>query len=141
MAISTVRRVASRIYGIGESRIKIMDPKRALEALTADDVRQLVKEKVVVFVAEKAPSRAAARLKQKRKSLGRRRGRGSKKGTSMPSKTKWILKIRGQRKLLASLKSKLKDGKFRKVYKMVKGNAFKSKQALSTYLKDNQLMK
>ena len=140
MSIATVRRICSRVYSVGETRVKILDAKRAAEALTADDVRLLVKEKVILITSEKGPSRAAARYKQSRLGKGRRRGRGSKKGTSMSDKDKWISKIRSQRKLLHSLKSKFKKGEFRKVYKMVKGNAFKNKHVLSTYLKENNLL-
>ena len=140
MSLATVKRVCSRIYGVGQSRIKVLDPKRASEALTADDVRNLVKDKVVIMIASQGPSRAAARKKQSRLRSGRRRGKGSKKGTSVSQKTLWIRKIRGQRKLLFALKPKLVDGAFRKVYPMVKGNAFKHKHALLTYLRENKLI-
>ncbi|MDP3742679.1 MAG: 50S ribosomal protein L19e [Candidatus Micrarchaeota archaeon] len=141
MSVATVRRLCARIFDVGESRVKILDAKRASEALSAEDVRELVKEKVVVIIASKGPSRKAARHKQSRIRAGRRRGEGSKKGTSISQKTLWIRKIRSQRKLLRSLKSTLTaKGAFRKVYKMVKGNAFKNKHALSTYLKENKLL-
>ncbi len=139
MSIATVRRICSRVYNVGETRVKILDAKRASEALTADDVRLLVKEKAIMITAAKAPSRAAARHKQARRHAGRRRGSGSKKGTGMSDKTKWIIKLRSQRKLLAAIKPTLKPGAFRKLYKMTKGNAFKTKHALSAYVKDNQL--
>ncbi len=140
MSVSTVRRLCSRIFKVGESRVKILDAKRAAEALSAEDVRELVKEKVVVIIASKGPSRKAARHKQSRIRAGRRRGQGSKKGTSVSQKTLWIQKIRSQRKLLRALKSRVAKGEFRKVYKMIKGNAFKNKHALSTYLKENKLL-
>lgn len=140
MSISTVRRICSRLYGVGESRVKIIDAKRADEALSADDVRSLVKEKAILIIGSKAPSRRAARFKQSRLSQGRRRGRGSRKGTRVSQKTLWIRKIRSQRKLLASLKHKLANGAFRKTYKMIKGNAFRNKRALSTYLQENKLI-
>ncbi len=140
MSIATIRRVCSRVYGVGESRVKIMDAKRASEALTADDARQLVKDKAIVITASQSPSRSAARWKHSRIRAGRRRGEGSKKGTGISHKQKWITKVRGQRKLLSSLKSKFKQkGAFRNVYKMVKGNAFKNKHGLLMYIRDNQL--
>ena len=140
MSIATVRRLCSRIFNVGESRVRILDPKRASEALSAEDVRGLVKEKVVVVIASKGPSRKAARHKQSRIRAGRRRGPGSKKGTSILQKTLWIQKTRSQRKLLRSLKPTMVKGAFRKVYKMIKGNAFKNKRGLSTYLKENKLL-
>ncbi len=71
MSVSTVRRLCSRIFKVGESRVKILDAKRAAEALSAEDVRELVKEKVVVIIASKGPSRKAARHKQSRVRAGR----------------------------------------------------------------------
>ncbi|MFH1247026.1 MAG: 50S ribosomal protein L19e [Candidatus Micrarchaeota archaeon] len=140
MSVATVRRLCSRIFNVGESRVKILDQKKSGEALSAEDVRELVKEKIIVIEVSRGPSKAAARYKQSRLKSGRRRGPGSKKGTGVSNKTKWIEKIRSQRKLLRSLKPKLKQGSYRKIYKMVKGNAFKNKRALSTYLRDNQLL-
>ncbi len=140
MSVATVRRLCARIFDVGESRVRILDSKRAAEALSAEDVRELVKEKVVVILASKGPSRKAARHKQSRLRKGRRRGPGSKKGTSTSQKTLWIRKIRSQRKLLHALKPRIAKGSFRKVYKMVKGNAFKNKRALSTYLTENKLL-
>ncbi|MBI4406727.1 50S ribosomal protein L19e, partial [Candidatus Micrarchaeota archaeon] len=122
------------------SRLKITDQKKAGQALTADDVRQLVKDGVLVILPLKRPSRAAARWKHSRVRSGRRRGRGSKKGTGLSAKRKWIEKIRSQRKLLLRYKAKLKPGAFRKLYRMVKGNAFRNKHALVAYMNENHLV-
>ncbi len=140
MAISTIRRIAARIYRVGETRVRIADQKKASQALTADDVRQLVKDKILVIRPLKRPSRASARWKQARIRSGRRRGRGSKKGTGFSQKRKWIEKTRSQRKLLVIYKAKLKPGAFRKLYRMVKGNAFRNKHALVTYMNENHLV-
>ena len=140
MSFSTVRRVCSRIFGVGQSRVKIIDLEKASKALSADDVRLLVKENAVVILPIHSPSRAPARFKQSRLRAGRRRGKGSKKGTSISEKALWMRKIRSQRKLLFSVKKSLTQGTFRKVYNMVKGNAFKSKHALLTYLRENKLI-
>ena len=42
MSVKTVRRVAGDILKCGISRIKILDAKRAMEALTREDVKQLI---------------------------------------------------------------------------------------------------
>ncbi len=142
MSLQTVRRVAARLFKAGESRVKIMDVARASEALTSEDIRALVKEGAVVILAKIGPSRAAARFKQSRKRSGRRRGKGSQKGSKyagLTQKDQWIAKIRSQRALLFSLRGKLKPTAVRKVYRQIKGNAFKNKHALLTYLKENSL--
>lgn len=142
MSLQTIRRIAARISKAGESRVKIIDATRAAQALTAEDVRGLIKDGVVVITAKRGPSRAAARFKQSRLRAGRRRGKGSLKGSKfagLTQKDQWIQKVRALRSLLKSLKPKLKEGAYRSVYRKVKGNAFKNKHALLTYLKENSL--
>lgn len=133
-----MRRLAARLLKCGESRIRIADAKRAGEALTADDVRELVKEKIVYALPPQGVSRGKARWKQQRKRKGRRRGRGSQRGAAYAvatGKEIWMRKARAQRKLLKAFKSKMEKSEFRKVYKMVKGNAFSDKKRLAEYLK------
>ncbi len=133
MSIKTTKRLVSRFSNVGESRVSILDAKAAKEALTADDVRELVKTGAIVIKKAKSGGRAKARLKQSRKEMGRRRGEGSKKGSGFaktPEKTRWIKKVRAQRKMLSNLKSKLTDGAYRELYSQVKGNLFKNKKAL-----------
>ncbi len=140
MSIETIKRICARVYGVGQTKVKIIDQKKAKEALTTDDVKELVKEKVIIILPNKSPSRAAARRKLSRIRMGRRRGRGSKKGTAMSTKRRWIEKVRAQRRLLFSLKNKLKSTAFRALYRMIKGNAFRNKRALSTYLHENKMV-
>ena len=142
MSLQTIRRIAARLSKAGESRVKIMDTERAGQALTSEDVRGLIKDGVILIEAKRGPTRAGARFKQSRMRAGRRRGKGSQKGSKyagLTAKDQWIQKVRAQRSLLSSLRSKLKEGAFRSVYRKVKGNAFKNKHALMTYLKENNL--
>ncbi len=142
MSFATVRRLAAKIFKVGESRVRIVEPQAAIQALTGDDVRDLVKNKSVIILPKKGVSRAKARFNQSRKAAGRGRGPGSKRGTiyaRMPKKERWIRKVRSQRKILKN--SVGLDSKFRrKVYGMVKGNAFKAKKQLVAYLKEQKLV-
>lgn len=143
MAIETVKRVTARIFKCGTSRVRILDEKRASEALTSDDVKALVSEGAVVIIQKKGVSRGKARFKQSRVHAGRRRGSGSSKGSKYAlhsAKERWTLKARGQRKLLKTVKSKLASGSYRKVYRMIKGNNFRNKKHLQQYLQDNKLI-
>ena len=138
MSVKTVRRLAARILKCGESRIKIADAKRAGEALTSDDVRELIKEKIVYGIPSHGVSRGKARLKQESRRKGRRSGRGSQRGSSFAKVTEkqlWMRKVRAQRKLLKTYRKKLETDAFRTAYKMVKGNAFPDKRRLAEYLK------
>ncbi|MBI5159448.1 50S ribosomal protein L19e [Candidatus Micrarchaeota archaeon] len=149
MSLKMVKRVASDILGVGESRIRI-DPnhvKKAGEALTRDDVRALIGQGVIAVVQARGISRGKARVKDAQKKSGRRRGIGSRKGTKysrISRKEIWMKKVRAQRKLLNELREKKLlegQGTFRNVYMMVKGRAFKAKAQLITYLAENNLIK
>jgi large subunit ribosomal protein L19e len=137
MAISTVRRVAARILGAGESRIRILDTKRATEALTAEDVRGLIRDKAVIAIPKDGVSRGKARITQQRKHAGRGRGKGSKKGSMYAGTTKkdlWMRKVRSQRKTLRNNKFRLSSQNYRRIYGMVSGNAFKGKKQLVEFI-------
>ncbi|MBI4399387.1 50S ribosomal protein L19e [Candidatus Micrarchaeota archaeon] len=147
MSLQTVKRIASYLLKAGESRIKIKpeEIKRVKEALTRDDVRSLIKEGIIFAEKKRGVSRALAKIKLKKKQKGRRRGFGSRKGTKysrISRKRIWINKVRAQRYLLRELQSngKIKENNYRSLYKMVKGRAFKSKEGMLTYLKENNLV-
>ncbi len=144
MSIETTKKIASRVFGCGESRVKIVDAAKAKEALTADDVRELARTGAIKIAKIKGTGRGKAKLAQSRKEAGRGRGQGSRKGTKYSKtseKTRWLKKIRSQRVVLKGAASNIKPGSFRKVYRMVKGNAFKSKKQLRQYLEEKQLFK
>ena len=148
MSMNTVRRMASSILGMGQSKIRFSPAaaQKASEALTRDDVRGLIDEGSIGFMMPNGTSRARARIKKDQQRAGRRSGRGSKKGTKyskVSQKDQWIAQVRAQRGLLKRLttEGKLEPKYYRKVYLMIKGNAFKSKANIQTYLKDNGMMK
>jgi large subunit ribosomal protein L19e len=146
MAIETARRIASDVLGVGESKIRIRpsEVSKAAEALTREDVRSLIATGAIYALPTRGVSRARGRKKHVQKTLGRRRGTGSRKGTKyskVSGKDAWMQKVRSQRKYLASVASKLATSDKRKVYGMIKGRAFKGKAAVETYLKDNKMLK
>ncbi len=143
MSLKTVKRLAARIVGCGEKRVKILDAKKAEPALTADDVRALIKEKAIVIVPARGVGRAKARARQELRKKGRRRKAGSIKGSHyalLPKKDRWLRVVRAQRKFLANIKSTLIEGSYRKLYRMVKGSAFPDKRRLLEYIKTNELL-
>ena len=143
MGLKTIRRIAASIFKAGESRVKFRDSTRAKEALTRDDVRNLIKEGVVYSVQKKGVGRGKARFKQKRSHAGRRRGTGSAKGAKysvISRKQRWMGKVRAQRKLLNQLKPSLGEGAYRKLYRMAKGNFFRNKKHLLSYVREKNLL-
>lgn len=148
MAMNTVRRIASQILGVGESKVRFSTESTSKigEALTREDVRSLIKEGAVYAIQPRGVSRIRGREKQAQARKGRRGGKGSKKGTHaarLHPKENWIAKVRSQRRYLRALieAKKLPEGSSRRIYLMIKGNAFKGVKFLEVYLKDNKLLK
>jgi ribosomal protein L19E len=76
MSLKTVRRLAARLLRAGESRIRIIDAKRASEALTGDDVRSLIAEGVIAL----EPPRGVRRVSRRRaRTLAGGGARGARK--------------------------------------------------------------
>lgn len=149
MAQNTIRRLAADILKCGESRVWF-DPatdasKRIFDALTRDDVRALVKEGLIKAHPVHGVSHYIARQRAIGRRAGRRRGHGSRKGSAKarrPPKAMWMAKVRSQRLILSGLMASqgIRPEAVRKVYSMIKGNAFRSKAALHIYLKENNLL-
>ncbi|MDD5337265.1 MAG: 50S ribosomal protein L19e [Candidatus ainarchaeum sp.] len=135
--LSTVKRLASEILGVGVSKLRIKpeDTGRAESALTREDVRGLIKDKVI-FVKRNPGFKVLGR--RKRKLRGSRRGSMNSRA---PRKETWMTNVRAQRKYLNELVAagNLAKGKKRSVYMRIKGGSFKGKKALLMYLKDNKL--
>ncbi len=140
MALDTVKRIAGRLLGAGVSRIRIGDAKRAKEALTAEDVRTLIKEGIVYKIAQKGTGRGKSRLREaKKRRTGGSRGQGSIRGTgsaTMSDKKRWMQRIRALRRLLRSLKPTLADGSYGKLSRMLKGGVVRDKRQLREYAKN-----
>jgi large subunit ribosomal protein L19e len=139
MSAKTVRRMASAIMKVGESRIWI-DPSRMEDvesAITREDVRRLISEGAILKRQQQTPSRGRLRLRKAERRLGRHRGGGSRKGTResrYPSKREWITKVRAQRTFLAELRAnrKIKPSVYRTLYRQVKGGQFQGIRALQS---------
>jgi len=144
MSLKTIRRLAADVLKVGETHVKILDVKRAGDALTRDDVRTLIKESAIVATQKKGVGRAKASWKQGRKKLGRRVGLGSRKGSALAKvsrKKRWMVKVRSLRRVLSVLRNGLKKGAYRKVYLMVKGGQFRSKKQLREFVREQKLLK
>jgi len=143
MEITQIKRMAASVLKCGISRIRIKDAKEALQAMTKDDVRGLIKRGIVVKLQKKGVSRVRAKKIAIQKKKGRRRGRGSRKGAKgarTPKKKKWMVTVRSLRKLLINLKTSLSKGSYRKLYRMVTGGFFKSKERLVSYSKEKKYL-
>lgn len=135
MELDQVKSVAAKVYKVGRERVKIINPERAKEAITRDDIRELVKEKAIVIKGVKGTSRGRARKIEAQKKRGRRKGPGKRKGkkTARESKKRaWIKKVRAQRKVL----KKVRPSDYRSKYKMIKAGFFRSVKHLLSVIKE-----
>jgi large subunit ribosomal protein L19e len=148
MKLDKKRRIAARILGVGVHRIWI-DPERMEDvstALTRADIKRLLKEGTIRVKQELGVSRGRARERMLKRKAGRRRGHGRRKGAAAartPKKARWIQTIRPIRRRLSELKKEgaINVHEYRKLYRMAKGGAFKSKAHLETHLRERGILK
>ena len=148
MELSTQRRLAADILDVGVNRVWI-DPARAADvsaAISREDIKRLIRQGAIEAKPELGISRGRFRRRAVKRKQGRRRGIGSRKGTRrarQPKKASWIRTVRPLRARLRELK---RDGtidkrEYRRLYRMVKGGAFKSRIHLETHLRERGLLK
>ncbi len=146
LSLKSQRRMAAEILKVGINRIWI-DPERIEDveaAITRDDVRRLIHEKVIRRLPEKGTSRARARILHEKRKKGRRRGPGSRSGpptARVSRKEMWIRKIRALRKRLRELKENrlISVKSYRRLYIMSSSGVFKSVADLERYIDANNL--
>lgn len=144
--LSSQRRLAAQIMKVGQNRIWI-DPDRTDDvesAITREEVRKLIHEKIIRSVPEKSVSRSRAKTIQEKKRKGRRKGSGSYSGSGSATITKkdaWMAKIRSLRKKLRELKASrvITEKTYSQTYRMAGSGRFESIADLERYLKAHDL--
>jgi large subunit ribosomal protein L19e len=132
------KKLAAKILKCGVNRVWIdSKDEKVKQAITRRDIRRFIKEGAI----KKLPLKKSLKHEEKRQQrTGSIKGA---KGARIGKKTEWLKIIRPQRKLLKELKDKkqLQSRAYRKIYKMIKGNVFRSKAHLMLYLKERKLIK
>jgi large subunit ribosomal protein L19e len=144
--LSSQRRLAAKIMKVGQNRVWI-NPERMDDvegAITREEVKKLIHEKVITSSPEKGVSRARAKTIQEKKRMGRRKGWGSRTGAGhakISKKEAWMSKIRSMRKKLRELKANrvITEATYRKLYMIAGSGKFKSIAELERYLKAHDL--
>ncbi|MEM3677037.1 MAG: 50S ribosomal protein L19e [Candidatus Bathyarchaeia archaeon] len=139
MSLRIQRRLAAELLKVGESRIWI-DPgsiERVEAAITRDEIKRLIHEGVIRRLPERGVSKGRVRSKP------RRRGPGSRKGSTIDRKTLWINRIRRLRRILKRLRDSKKISKdiYRRLYLLAKGGAFRSASHLKEYIERHSLIR
>jgi large subunit ribosomal protein L19e len=144
--LSSQRRLAAQILKVGQNRVWI-DPERMDDvetAITREEVKKLIHEKVITALPEKGVSRARAKTIREKKRKGRRKGVGSKTGAGyakISKKEVWMSRIRSLRKRLRELKATrvITETTYRKLYSVAGSGRFESIADLERYLKAHDL--
>ena len=139
------RRIAADVLKVGVDRVWI-DPESTSdveEAITRADIRDLIEEGVIKKKPKKGVSRGRARVRALKKSLGRRKGHGSRKGTQgarRSRKRQWIIRIRALRRRLKELRAEgiIDKTLYRKLYNKAKGGEIKSVARLEAMIKKEE---
>jgi large subunit ribosomal protein L19e len=148
MNLTTQKRLAASILKVGINRVWI-NPERIEEvsrAITRESVKQLIDLNTIKAKPQKGISSYRSKKLAQQKKKGKRKGRGSVKGAKnarTPKKKAWMTTIRALRKDLKNMRDTEEIGvtTYRKLYKMAKGGAFRSKSYMKTYARDHDLIK
>lgn len=143
MKVGRAVEIVAEMYGVGVKRVWV-DPNRLEEvenAMTKDDLRGLIAQGIIRILPKRGTSRVRARKIHEQKKKGRRRGQGSRKGTPgarSGKKELWVKRIRAIRRLLKELreKGKITPEEYRKIYRMAKGGAVRSKRHVLEIIKE-----
>lgn len=140
--------MAAKIMKIGASRVWF-NPSRLAdvdEAITSEDIRRLIRDGVIAARPKTGLSNFRKKKLAGQKKKGRRRGRGSvkgSKGTRVRKKKVWMKTIRPIRAMLKQLKteSRIDNRTYRDVYMKSKSGFFRSRGHVMIYLERNNLVK
>jgi len=144
--LSSQRRLASQILKVGQNRVWI-DPERTDDvegAITREEVRKLIHEKIIKASQTKGVSRGRAKTIKEKKRVGRRKGPGSYTGSgyaTISKKEAWMTKVRSLRKKLRELKAGrvIAETTYTQMYRMIGSGRFESIADLERYLKGHDL--
>ena len=108
--MNKVKELAAELMGVGTTRVW-MNPDALSElgeAMTKDDIRQLIVQRAIKKRADAFQSRGRARLLHAKKKKGRKTGQGKRTGTKkarVNEKKRWMMNVRAQRKYLKSVRA------------------------------------
>ena len=143
--LSAQKRLAADVLGVGKNRVRF-DPEaqgEIADAITREDVRELVEDGVIEAETTQGNSRGRARERNEKRAYGHRSGHGSRKGTSggrTDGSEEWQSRIRAQRRTLRELRDddEITRSQYRELYDMASGGEFDSVRDLRRYVDDTR---
>lgn len=146
MRLGNQKTVSAKLLGVGKSKVWFDSEHMTeiKEAITKEDIRALIRKRVIQNRPELGQShvRARKRLTQRRK--GRQKGAGTRKGSRgarLNKKTAWMNLVRSQRAFLKELKVKelISVPIYRNLYSKIKGGYFRNRRHIKLYLTEHKL--
>jgi large subunit ribosomal protein L19e len=142
--LSAQKRLASDVLDVGKDRVWF-DPEaqsEIAEAITREDIRDLVDEGTIQRKGSSNNSRGRARERAEKRAYGHRTGAGSRSGTAGARKNEkedWTSRIRAQRRRLRELRDDgpLDASQYRTLYNKASGGEFESVARLEAYIENN----
>lgn len=138
------KRLAADVLDVGKSRVWFDPDAQAeiAEAITREDIRNLVDEGTIAAKDAKGNSRGRARERAEKRAYGHRKGQGSrkgKKGARENKKDAWKERIRAQRRKLRELRAEgeLEPSEYRDLYDKSKGGEFRSVRYMMNYIDEH----
>lgn len=144
MDLSSQKRMAADVLDIGQNRVWI-DPGRADEvenAITKQDIRNLIESGVIQKKDKQGNSRGRARESDAQQHKGRQKGPGRRQGSKegrKKSKDEWKEQIRAIRTELKEMRDsdELTSSQYRELYNRAKGGFFRNKKHMNIYIEKN----
>ena len=142
--LSAQKRLAADELDVGQNKVWF-DPERQsdlAEAITREDVRDLIDEGAIRAKDAQGNSRGRARQRQKKRAYGHQKGAGSRKGKAGARKNEkkdWESRIRAQRTRLRELRDDgtLTKTQYRDLYNKAGGGEFDSVGDVERYIENN----
>jgi len=142
--LSAQKRLASEVLDVGKNRVWF-DPDRQedlADAITREDVREMIDEGAIQAKDAQGNSRGRARERKAKQAYGHQQGAGSRKGKAgarQDPKEDWSSRIRAQRETLRELRDEgdLSSSQYRELYDKAGGGEFDSVADLQRYIDNN----
>ncbi|WP_159899702.1 50S ribosomal protein L19e [Salinirussus salinus] len=142
--LSAQKRLASDVLDVGKNKVWF-DPERQgdiAEAITREDVRELVDEGAIRADEPEGNSRGRARERQQKRAYGHQTGPGSRRGKAgarQDPKGDWQSRIRAQRERLKELRDggDLERSAYRDLYDKAGGGEFDSVADMERFIDEN----
>jgi len=142
------KRLASQVMKCSPKRVVFDESKLSeiKEAITKLDVRTLISKGTIKKKHVRGTGQFHVRKAKVQRNKGRRKGQGSRKGSSgarMGEKVTWMANIRAQRALLKKLHEKklISTTDYHLLYRKAKGGFFRSTRHIKLYSKEKGLFR